>query len=62
MIALILAVGAVTCYTAEKVHDHMQRKRALQTQEALRHGLVEPVSTIDDKAVSRSMERLPPYC
>ena len=61
MVVLILAVGAAIYFTAEKVRDRKEKKRALKAQEALRYGIVKSVSIIDDNAARLSMEHLPPY-
>ncbi|KIX03764.1 uncharacterized protein Z518_07317 [Rhinocladiella mackenziei CBS 650.93] len=58
MVALILAVGAAIYFTAEKVRTHKEKKRASKAQEALQHGLVEPVSIIDD---TTPVGNPPPY-
>jgi hypothetical protein len=61
MAALIVAVGAAIYFSAEKIHDHKEKKRALKAKEALQHGLVEEVSIIDGATVHDQMEPLPAY-
>jgi hypothetical protein len=68
MVFLILAIGAATYFTAEKVHDHKKKKRAMKAQKAPQNGLNEPALIIDDTTVHRlenilsyHKKDLPPY-
>ncbi|KAF3491497.1 uncharacterized protein GIQ15_01014 [Arthroderma uncinatum] len=60
MAALIVAVGAALYVTAEKIHDHREKKRALKAKEALRHGS-EDDSIIDTATANDHMDNLPAY-
>ena len=61
MAALIVAVGAAIVLTADKIHDHKEKKRALKAQEELQRNLAEDVSIFDGTMIHHSMKNPPAY-
>jgi hypothetical protein len=61
MVFVVLAVGAAVYFTAKKVQDRKEKKKAAKAQVARQHGAAQMVSNTGDNAVPRPMETLPPY-
>ena len=58
---LVLAIGAAVFFTAKGVHDHKKKKRALKAQRALKYGVAESISVVDDTTGHRALGSLPAY-
>jgi hypothetical protein len=61
MAAVIIAFGAAIAFTAKKIHDRKEKKRAPKVQDALQHGSIEEVEIIDNTTADGPMEDLPTY-
>ncbi|KAM5449214.1 hypothetical protein MaudCBS49596_005039 [Microsporum audouinii] len=60
MAAVVLAIGAAIYFTAEKIHDHREKKRALKAKHPSKHALLEDDQTIEDLPAYHK-EKLPAY-
>jgi hypothetical protein len=61
MASVVIAIGVAVYFTAEKVREHKEKKRAIKAQQATDHGVVEELSIAEDTADHLNNEDLPVY-
>jgi hypothetical protein len=62
MATLVLAIGVAIYYSAEKVHEHKEKRRSRKALEATQHGPVQELSSIDnDEDIHTDSEHSPVY-
>jgi hypothetical protein len=62
MATLVLAIGVAIYFSAEKLHEHKKKKRALKALEETQHGLIEERTPTDNDIDAHFASERPPVC